>query len=131
MDVDFSIIKIGGKYSRKELSKLWGYAGKEAIYRGVVTPRDDNKIILFIIQNKATTAVQYKDVFNNGLLSWEGPTDHYAERRMIDENIENDEIHVFFRMNYKDDFIYEGIFSILEYKLREKLPSIFLLRKTT
>ena len=38
-------IKIGQNYSRHQLAELWGYAGVQALQRGVVTPRDDNKII--------------------------------------------------------------------------------------
>ena len=50
--VSFSEIKIGQTYTRPKLAELWGYAGYQALARGVVTPKDDNKIILFVTEQK-------------------------------------------------------------------------------
>ena len=33
---------------------MWGYASFHAIARGVVTPKDDNKIVLFVTEEKTT-----------------------------------------------------------------------------
>ena len=79
--VSFADIKVGSAYSRGDLVRLWGYAGVEAISRGVVTPRDDNKIVLFVTLDKDADAEQYEDELVGSVLLWEGPNDHYAEDR--------------------------------------------------
>lgn len=56
MPVSFGQITVSQSYSRNELAKLWGYASMHAIARGVVTPKDDNKIILFVTREKQTSA---------------------------------------------------------------------------
>ena len=61
MPISFAKVLKHATYSRNTLAKLWGYAGFHAIARGVVTPRDDNKIILFVTEEKQATAEQYKD----------------------------------------------------------------------
>jgi hypothetical protein len=45
--VTFDQISLHETFSRRKLAKLWGYAGYEAIARGVVTPAEDTKIVLF------------------------------------------------------------------------------------
>lgn len=52
MPISFAQVERGRSYSRHQLAELWGYAGWEALARGVVTPRADNKIILFVNQKK-------------------------------------------------------------------------------
>ena len=79
MSVTFENIQIGQIYSRRQLADLWGYAGVQALQRGVVTPRDDNKIILFVTEDKSPSATQYNDRLFGSRLEWEGPNDHFAE----------------------------------------------------
>src|SRR3712207_3948142 len=83
MPVSFDTIVVGETYSRNELAELWGYASMHAIARGVVTPRDDNKIILFVTREKQASSEQYEDELSGGKLRWEGPNDHFAEDRML------------------------------------------------
>jgi hypothetical protein len=61
MPVSFEKLNVGSAYSRNHLAELWGYVGTEAISRGVVTPRDDNKIILFVTLDKRPEDEQYQD----------------------------------------------------------------------
>ena len=46
MPVSFSSLHVGEAYSRPALARLWGYAGYQAPARGVVTPRDDNFVMI-------------------------------------------------------------------------------------
>ena len=48
----FAQIVVGATYSRNDLAQLWNYSGIQALARGVVTPRADNKIILFVTREK-------------------------------------------------------------------------------
>jgi hypothetical protein len=52
MPISFAKITKGATYSRQVLAELWGYSNFHAIARGVVTPRDDNKIVLFVTEEK-------------------------------------------------------------------------------
>src|SRR5437868_5992918 len=38
------------------VARLWGYAGVQALQRRVVTPRNDNKVILFVTEVTTRTA---------------------------------------------------------------------------
>src|SRR5262249_49361498 len=59
--LDSEQLQVGAKYSRSELAQHWGYASFQPLARGVATPRDDNKIILFVTHDKQTTAEPYQD----------------------------------------------------------------------
>lgn len=52
MPVSLDTIKIGEVYSRNFLAKIWGYAAYQVLARGVVTPKKDLKIILFVTSDK-------------------------------------------------------------------------------
>ena len=125
MSVSFDEIKIGDLYDRQELSDLWGYAGIEALQRGVVTPRDDNKIVLFVTENKNPDATQYQDRLVDDTLDWEGPNDHFAEDRMINAGTNGDEIHLFHRMNPKEKFAYHGRLNVVDFERHTDRPSRF------
>lgn len=108
MPVSFKALELGRQYTRHELAKLWGYAGIEAISRGVVTPANDNKIILFVTKSKRPGDTQYRDDLVGHVLLWEGPNDHFAEDRIIDHAEGGDEIHVFYRDEHESPFTYVG-----------------------
>jgi hypothetical protein len=108
MPVAFTNLSIGTEYSRNELAKEWGYESFHAIARGVVTPREDNKIILFVTRDKQDSAEQYEDRIAGNRLYWEGPTDHFAEDRMVASHQNGDEIHLFYRDRHHTDFVYYG-----------------------
>lgn len=129
MPVSFAKITKGSTYSRPELAKIWGYSGYQALARGVVTPKDDNKIILFVTFDKPEYIEQYKDELKGGILQWEGPTDHFAENRMVNSRQTGDEIHVFYRERHHSDFVYEGKFTVSSYTLNANKPSKFMLNR--
>ena len=108
MAVSFAKLAVGGSYSRSELAVIWGYASLHAIARGVVTPRDDNKIILFVAEIKKTARTQYRDRLVGDTLHWEGPTDHFAEGRMLNAQKYGEQIHLFYRKVFDQDFTYKG-----------------------
>lgn len=110
MPVSFNKIQVGETYSRQDLADLWGYSGYQALARGVVTPQGGSTIILFVTKEKQISAEQYQDELCGDTLLWEGPTDHFAEQRMIAVNDSADEIHVFYRSRHHSDFRYEGEF---------------------
>src|SRR5260370_37593301 len=128
MPVSFSTIRVGKSYSRNELASLWGYASFHAIARGVVTPSHDNKIILFVTREKQTSAEQYEDELLAGQLRWEGPTDHFAEERMVRAAQAGDEIHLFYRERHHMHFLYHGQLRILSCEPHMERPSRFVFK---
>jgi len=130
MAVSFEKIKIGNRYSRNDLAKLWGYASFHPLARGVVTPRGDHKIILFVTFKKTQAMEPYKDALRGDTLYWEGPTDHFAEPRMVETSDRSeDQIFVFCRENPYDDFRYEGKFVVRRYTPFINKPSEFILKR--
>lgn len=122
----FEKIRKGGSYSRPWLAELWGYASFHAIARGVVTPQGENKIILFVTEEKQAFQEQYQDKLHANTLSWEGPTDHFAEQRMIAAASTGDEIHLFHRERHHTDFTYVGQLSVQSHQLHAGRPSTFV-----
>lgn len=126
MPMTFIDIKIGSSYSRSDLAKLWGYAGVQALSRGVVTPKDDNKIILFVTHEKQSDHEQYEDELTGTTLRWEGPTDHFAEDRMLAASHSGDEIHLFYRDRHHTDFLYQGQLRLVSCERQSTQPSKFV-----
>ncbi|MGA3130636.1 MAG: hypothetical protein ABSD59_07530 [Terracidiphilus sp.] len=108
MLVSFSQIQVGDSYSRHQLAALWGCSSFHAIARGIVTPKDDNKIIFFITEEKQESAEQYEDSLRGGKLRCEGPTDHFGESRILSAKSSGDQIHLFYRNRHHSDFEYVG-----------------------
>lgn len=128
MPVTFSKIKIGHSYSRNTLATLWGYSSFHAIAKGVVTPKANDKIILFITENKQNSAEQYVDRLHGDLLDWEGPNDHFAEERMLKAAGSGEEIHLFHRNRHHSDFIYLGKLTVEKHTIMTSSPSKFVFR---
>lgn len=127
MSISFAKITKGAIYSRRALAELWGYTSFNALARGVVTPRDDNKIILFVTEQKQSSAAQYADRLSGNVLEWEGPHDHFAEERMLKAEVNGEEIHLFHRERHHSDFTYLGRLKVLSYTLHGDRPSHFKL----
>ena len=125
MPISFAKIAKGATYSRQTLAELWGYTSFHAIARGVVTPRGDNKIILFVTEEKQASAEQYADRLYGETLEWEGPTDHFAENRMLNAEAMGDEIHLFHRVRHHSDFTYCGRIKVAGHTLHSARPSHF------
>jgi hypothetical protein len=126
MPVTFHKITVGQKYSRPELADIWGYSGYQALARGVVTPRYDNKIILFVTEEKQNFQEQYRDRLTGDKLEWEGPTDHFGEERMVNASQTGEEIHIFHRDRHHSDFTYVGRASIIQSNRNSATPSSFV-----
>jgi Domain of unknown function (DUF3427) len=125
MSLDLTELKVGESYSRPDLASRWGYSSFHAIARGVVTPKNDNKIILFVTEDKQQTAEQYADRLLNDCLEWEGPNDHFAEQRILSAEFSGDEIHLFHRNRHHSDFVYRGTMRLDSHSLRADSPSQF------
>ena|SRR5690242_4533203 len=125
MPIEFAQIKHGEIYSRQTLAALWGYKTFHALARGVVTPRADNKIVLFVTENKQLSSEQYEDKLNGEELDWEGPRDHFAEKRMLDASASGEEIHLFHRDQHHTEFAYIGQLEISHTELHTDKPSKF------
>jgi hypothetical protein len=128
MPVSFAQITVGATYSRQDLARLWGYAGTQALARGVVTPRDDNKIILFVTRDKQSDHEQYEDELSGDTLHWEGPTDHFAEDRMLAASRAGEEIHLFYRERHHRDFVHRGQLEVVSCERHADRPSRFVFR---
>lgn len=125
MPVSFDDIMIGREYDRPELAKKWGYQSYQAIAKGVVTPRDTPYIILFITKEKESYLPQYQDDFADGVLEIEGETSHMADNRILNADLNNDEIHLFFRERHHSPFVYQGQVYLTDYMLLAESPSQF------
>ena len=125
MGVTFEKVIKGRTYSRPTLASLWGYSSFNAISRGVVTPKGDNKIILFVTAEKQASSEQYADRLAGKTLEWEGPNDHFAESRMVRAASNGDEIHLFYRDRHHMDFTYLGQLSVERYEPFMDRPSRF------
>jgi hypothetical protein len=128
MPVTFSKIKVGQSYSRYTLATLWGYSGYQALARGVVTPKDDDKILLFVTEDKQESAEQYVDRLHGDVLHWEGPKDHFAEGRMAKAAVSGEEIHLFHRSRHHSDFTYLGQLTVEKHTIMTGSPSKFVFR---
>jgi putative restriction endonuclease len=131
MPITFSKIKSGQSYSRPTLAALWGYSSFHAIARGVVTPKGQDKIVLFVTEDKQASSEQYADKLTEDELDWEGPNDHFAETRMLNAAEQAEEIHLFHRVRHHSDFTYVGQLDLIQSKLRVGSPSQFKFRVKT
>jgi hypothetical protein len=125
MSVSFTKVRKDSTYSRNTLARLWGYSSFHAIARGVVTPAHDNKIILFVTEEKQEAAEPYQDKLFGHVLTWEGPTDHFAENRMINADLSGEEVHLFYRRRHHTDFTYYGRLKLMAHTRRAGRPSQF------
>ncbi len=120
--MDFSSLIVGKEYDRPYLAELWGYEAYNAISRGVVTPKGEKFIILFVTKNKQEHLTQYEDHIEHDILFWEGEKGHGTDTRISSKQ---DIIHVFFREKHHTPFIYEGRAELLGYKISPERPSKF------
>ncbi len=125
MLVDFEQVRIGESYTRPQLADFWQCRGYEAISRGIVTPARSRCIILFITREKQTCYPQYEDVFDGTVLRIEGETNHVADRRLVEAEVNGDEIHLFYRERHHTPFTYEGRLRLQSHQMLAEQPSRF------
>lgn len=123
--IDFSSLIVGKEYDRPYLARLWGYESYEAISRGVVTPKGDNRIVFFITKEKQEHLTQYVDHIVQDLLFWEGEEKHGSDKRITEKR---DTIHIFFRERHHAPFTYQGRAILLGQRLLNDRPSQFTFR---
>ncbi len=123
MPVSFDSLTKDAKYERKNLAELWGYAGFQAISRGVVTPAGTRFIILFVTENKQESLTQYKDRLDGRYLHWEGEARHGSDRRIVDAFSSNDSIQLFHREMHHSLFTYKGELQLEQHNLLTDEPS--------
>ena len=123
--IGFHDIEVGRKYDRPTLAKMWGYESFHAISRGVITPKDQNVIVLFVTKDKQESQTQYQDHVAHDILFWEGETGHGSDERISHPR---DEIHVFYRDRHHSDFTYKGRVILESFKRYSGRPSKFVFR---
>lgn len=126
MAVSFTNISVGSFWTRPDLAELWGYRAYQALARGVVTPAGADQIILFVTEEKQTSATSYKDILKEDILEWEGPNDHFAEGRMLRARETGEAIHLFHRQRHHSPFQYKGEIVVTDKKLKTNAPSKFI-----
>lgn len=63
MPMIFDGVLLGEEYDRPFLAELWGYQDWHAIGRGFFTPRNDNKVALFVTREKHESLMLYVNHF--------------------------------------------------------------------
>lgn len=126
MPVSFDKLVIGKEYERPDLANMWGYKGFQAISRGVVTPSGTNYIILFVTKQKQESLTKYNDYLDGNLLHWEGEEKHFSDRRIINAQHTNDEIHLFYREIHHTPFVYYGKIHLTNHRYITSAPSQFV-----
>ncbi|MEN9308919.1 MAG: hypothetical protein RL173_2851 [Fibrobacterota bacterium] len=125
MPIEFSRLKLGNQYDRPALAAMWGYEGFQAISRGVVTPKNQNLIVLFVTRYKQKALTQYVDFIQDGVLHWEGEDGHGNDQRIATAERNGTAIHLFFRELHHRPFEYKGLVRLLEWELDTLRPSRF------
>lgn len=125
-DVRFDILKVGDKYTSKELAEMWNYKSYHALIKGVVTPKDSNYIILFVTKEKQIGATPYEDELRDNILYMTGQKEHGSDKRLA-SNLNNDidEIYLFFRNIHHTPFVYYGRCYLLNVELNKDQASKF------
>ncbi len=126
--VDFSNLRLGQYYNRKDLTALWGYKGHQALSRGVVTPMGTNIIILFVTMEKQSSLTQYTDYISDDYLYWEGEEKGGNNQRIIRSATNQDSIYLFYRHRHHQDFQYMGFVKLESYLPFEDAPFQFIFK---
>ncbi len=128
MGFDPTILVFGKNYNRPFLANLWGYRSFHPLSKGVVTPANSKLIILFVTKEKQGAFPQYNDYIDGNLLFWEGEEKHSSDKRIVDAAKNGDSIFLFYRHAHHSDFIYFGQVVLLEFSLKDNIPSEFIYR---
>src|SRR4051812_11838894 len=126
--MELSFLVIGTKYTRPELAKQWGYSSHNAIGKGVVTPKGEKLIILFVTRIKQEALTQYEDALSGDLLFWEGQEKHGTDARVIGAGKAGDEVHLFYREIHHTPFEYKGRILLRSHQRSTDSPSRFVFR---
>ena len=108
MPVTFEQLTVGETYERPHLAKLWGYKRYNAFAKGVFTPANENKIVLFVTEDQQMALTQYEDHLQEETLTMDGETAHTTDDRIIRAKERGDQIHLFHRDRHHRPFTYLG-----------------------
>lgn len=125
--LDLSGIQIGKKFDRPWLAAEWGFAGHEAISKGVFCPKGGGQIILFVTRIKQKGFEQFNDYISGEYLFWEGESKHGHDERIVRAG-GNEEIHLFYREIHHSSFEYKGLVELIDHNLQADRPSKFVFR---
>lgn len=125
MPIAFSTLKIGNLYDRPVLAAMWGYESFQAIAKGVVTPKGQNLVVLFVTRFKQKALTQYDDYIEDGLLHWEGEDGHGNDQRIVHADENGTAIHLFFRELHHRPFEYKGLVQLRHFEIFVDRPSKF------
>lgn len=126
MPFDIGLLQLGRLYTRPQLADLWGYAGFQALARGVVTPRESGCILIFVTREKQEALTQYRDFLNGDRLHWEGERGHGNDLRIARAHRNGETIHLFYREVHHTPFRYHGQVLITLFLPRTNEPSQFV-----
>jgi len=124
--ISFNSLKVGEFYDRNFLTELWGYKGRQAISRGVITPASTNAIILFVTKEKQNSATQYNDYISDDFLYWEGEEKGANDTRIIEAKSNYQPIHLFYRLRHHSDFKYMGMVEFVHSFPKDNRPRQFI-----
>lgn len=126
MAIVFDNIKVGEEYDRPKLAEIWGYAGWQALGRGIVTPSNEKTIVLFVTKTNQAALAQYQNDFDGERLFMEGEENHANDRRLVGSSTTGDAIHLFYRELPYTPFKYHGVVALERYDLLDDQPSKFV-----
>lgn len=126
--LDFTSIQIGKKYGRPWLAHYWGFAGYEAISKGVFCPAGGGQIVLFVTWIKQKSLEAYNDYISGEFLFWEGERRHGNDERIVNAVMTGEAIHLFFREIHHSPFEYKGIIQLINSTLLTNRPSTFVFK---
>jgi hypothetical protein len=126
--LDLTQVQIGRKYNRPWLASTWGFAGHEAISKGVFCPKGGGQIILFVTRIKQKSFEQFNDYISGEYLFWEGESKHGNDARIVRAKGSREHIHLFYREIHHSDFEYKGLVELIDHKLSSDKPSKFVFR---
>lgn len=110
------------------MASLWGYRSFHPLARGVFTPSGDNKIVLFVTEQKRAEDTQYEDTLLGDVLHWHGENGHGSDERIARAAKTGDEIHVFYRKTHRESLRYLGQVDLIETDIQATRPSRFVFR---
>ncbi len=125
MAIVFEDLVLGEQYERPFLAQLWGYRDWHALARGIITPQDENKIVLFITKEKQNAQTPYVDHFDGDTLHIEGETSHANDERLLHANKKGDQVHLFYRERHHSAFTYCGELVLTNCIVHSEEPSKF------
>lgn len=123
-----SSFRLWQNYSRRIIAEELGIKSEEALWRGVFTPQGKKLIFLFVTRNKQRSQTQYKDSIFGDTLLWEGGEKHGNDQRIVNAKHNGDRIFLFYRIKYRQPFVYFGRIHLQNYELRSGRPSRFIFK---